>query len=136
ETNISGKVAKFIPSDNEVHTDSHYTQSRLTRSHTIFLATRLCCFHSVSSFPHFCSQSLLGPSLKLLVNLSFDTEAQAQMVAAGLIPKLVNLILDENNRLIALKILYHLSISDKAKPLFTMTDAIPLVRTCSRIRRR
>jgi hypothetical protein len=75
------------------------------------------------------NEALLNTTLRLLLNLSFDPEIQQQMVKNGLIPKLVQLIPDETNRSTALKLLYHLSMNDKHKSMFTFTGAIPMVCT-------
>eukprot|EP00026_Physarum_polycephalum_P002706 Phypoly_transcript_02714.p1 GENE.Phypoly_transcript_02714~~Phypoly_transcript_02714.p1 ORF type:complete len:620 (+),score=86.23 Phypoly_transcript_02714:716-2575(+) len=64
-------------------------------------------------------------ALRLLLNLSFSAVLQAQMANAGLIPRLVGYIRDPNLRQTALRILYHLSMDDKHKSLFTYTEAIP-----------
>lgn len=62
-----------------------------------------------------------------MLNLSFDIELQQQMVKHGAIPKLVELIANEAYRPIVLKILYHLSMTDKYRSLFNFTDAIPMI---------
>ncbi|XP_072014617.1 kinesin-associated protein 3-like [Amphiura filiformis] len=72
-------------------------------------------------------EDLLNISLRLLLNLSFDTDLRSKMVKLGLMPKLVGLLSNENHRLIVLCILYHISMDDKAKSMFTYTDCIPLV---------
>ena len=82
---------------------------------------------------------LLNIILRLLLNLSFDRDIRAQIVRIGLLPKLVDLIGqcafvflplifltffspdDENQRLICLCLLYHLSMDDKTKAYFTYT---------------
>lgn len=66
-------------------------------------------------------------ALRLLLNLSFDTNIQLQMANAGLIPKLVDLMTNETEKNVVLKLLYHLSMTDKSKSLFTFTDCIPMV---------
>lgn len=89
-----------------------------------------------------CSQpDLLNITLRLLLNLSFDRDIRAQIVRIGLLPKLVDLIGksflyyikqikiivfsvfldDENQRLICLCLLYHLSMDDRTKGYFTFT---------------
>lgn len=72
-------------------------------------------------------EAILITTLKLMLNLSFDIELQQQMVKFGSIPKLVELIPNENYRPIVLKILYHLSMTDKYRSLFNFTDAIPMI---------
>ncbi|CAF0817808.1 unnamed protein product [Rotaria sp. Silwood1] len=69
-----------------------------------------------------CPQAdLLNITLRLLLNLSFDRDIRAQIVRIGLLPKLVELIDDENQRLICLCLLYHLSMDDRTKGYFTYT---------------
>ncbi|CAF1076602.1 unnamed protein product [Adineta steineri] len=64
---------------------------------------------------------LLNIILRLLLNLSFDRDIRAQIVRIGLLPKLVDLIEDDNQRLICLCLLYHLSMDDRTKAYFTYT---------------
>lgn len=79
---------------------------------------------------------LLNITLRLLLNLSFDRDIRSQVVRIGLLPKLVDLIGktqrsfekfsmisidDENQRLISLCLLYHLSMDDRTKAYFTYT---------------
>ncbi|KAF4518002.1 hypothetical protein B566_EDAN012754 [Ephemera danica] len=66
-------------------------------------------------------------ALKLLFNLSFDPELRARMVRVGLLPKLVHLLDDTRHRSVVLGILYHLSMDDRVKSMFTYTDCIPMV---------
>ncbi|RZF32208.1 hypothetical protein LSTR_LSTR004071 [Laodelphax striatellus] len=66
-------------------------------------------------------------TLNLLFNLSFDTKQREKMVRVGFIPKLVSLLGNENYREIVLKLLYHLSMDDRVKAMFTYTDCIPKV---------
>ena len=49
------------------------------------------------------------------------------MVKEGLIPRLVDLLPNEAVREVVLKLLYHLSMDDKHKSMFTFTDAVPIV---------
>ncbi|XP_023930981.1 kinesin-associated protein 3 [Lingula anatina] len=72
-------------------------------------------------------EDLLNITLRLLLNLSFDQEQRGKMVKVGLLPKFVGLLGNENHKLIVLCILYHLSLDDKCKSLFTYTDCIPIV---------
>ncbi|XP_070538501.1 kinesin-associated protein 3-like isoform X1 [Ptychodera flava] len=72
-------------------------------------------------------EDLLNITLRLLLNLSFDTDLRNKMVKLGLLPKLVSLINNENHRVIVLCLLYHISMDDKAKSMFTYTDCIPIV---------
>ncbi|CAF1046604.1 unnamed protein product [Adineta ricciae] len=69
-----------------------------------------------------CPQAdLLNITLRLLLNLSFDRDIRAQIVRIGLLPKLVDLIDDDNQRLISLCLLYHLSMDNTNKAFFTYT---------------
>lgn len=72
-------------------------------------------------------EDLLNITLRLLLNLSFDSIVRSQIIKAGLLPKLVNLLNNENQRIVAMCILYHLSIDDKSKPMFTFTNCIDIV---------
>jgi len=65
--------------------------------------------------------------LRLLFNLSFDLVLRTQIVKSGLLPKLVPLIDDEQQRTVVLCLLYHLSMDDRCKSMFTYTDCVPLV---------
>uniref|UniRef100_A0A7N8Y7T3 Kinesin-associated protein 3-like n=1 Tax=Mastacembelus armatus TaxID=205130 RepID=A0A7N8Y7T3_9TELE len=70
-------------------------------------------------------EDLLNLTLRLLLNLSFDSGLRAKMVEVGLLPKLSALLGDENNRQVAMRILYHISIDDRYKGMFVYTDCIP-----------
>ncbi|XP_045200399.1 kinesin-associated protein 3-like [Mercenaria mercenaria] len=72
-------------------------------------------------------EDLLNITLRLLLNLSFDTEMRSKMIKFGILPKLVGLLNNENHKLIVLCILYHISMDDKSKSMFTYTDCIPMV---------
>ncbi|XP_064649316.1 kinesin-associated protein 3-like isoform X2 [Lineus longissimus] len=72
-------------------------------------------------------EDLLNITLRLLLNLSFDKELRGKMIKIGMLPKLVNLLPNENHTLIVLCILYHISMDDKCKSMFTYTDCIPIV---------
>lgn len=72
-------------------------------------------------------EDLLNLTLRLLLNLSFDSGLRAKMVEAGLLPKLTALLGDENNRQLAMRILYHISMDDRFKGMFVYTDCIPQV---------
>eukprot|EP01137_Pigoraptor_chileana_P023966 Opistho-2@91147 len=73
------------------------------------------------------NDALLSVTLRLLHNLSFDAEVRSQMAKCGLVPKLVTLIANEVHRVTVLSILYHISMDDRFKSMFTYTDAIPMV---------
>ncbi|KAF7222818.1 kinesin-associated protein 3 [Nothobranchius furzeri] len=68
---------------------------------------------------------LLNLTLRLLLNLSFDSGLRAKMVEVGLVPKLTALLGDENNRQVAMRLLYHISMDDRFRGMFVYTDCIP-----------
>ncbi|XP_055896459.1 kinesin-associated protein 3-like isoform X2 [Biomphalaria glabrata] len=72
-------------------------------------------------------EDLLNITIRLLLNLSFDPDIRSKIIKYGLLPKLVNLLTNENHRLMVLCILYHISMDDKAKSMFTFTDCFPIV---------
>ncbi|XP_078687580.1 kinesin-associated protein 3-like isoform X3 [Branchiostoma floridae x Branchiostoma belcheri] len=72
-------------------------------------------------------EDLLNITLRLLLNLSFDTDMRGKIVKVGLLPKLTALINNENHRVVVLCILYHISMDDRCKSMFTYTDCIPVV---------
>lgn len=65
--------------------------------------------------------------LSTLFNLSFDPSIREQMVNHSMIPKLVDLLAEKQFRAVALRLLYHLSMDDRCKSMFTYTDVIPYV---------
>lgn len=69
---------------------------------------------------------LLHVLLRLIFNLSFDASMRSQMIQVGLLPKMVTFLSDEKHHEIVTKILYHMSIDDKVKSMFTYTEAVPL----------
>ncbi|KAF7690100.1 kinesin-associated protein 3 [Silurus meridionalis] len=72
-------------------------------------------------------EDLLNVTLRLLLNLSFDTGLRSKMVQVGLLPKLTALLGDEAQKHLAMRILYHLSVDDRFKSMFAYTDCIPQV---------
>ncbi|XP_062857328.1 kinesin-associated protein 3a [Trichomycterus rosablanca] len=72
-------------------------------------------------------EDLLNVTLRLLLNLSFDTGLRSKMVQVGLLPKLTALLGDEMQNHLAMRILYHISVDDRFKSLFAYTDCIPQV---------
>lgn len=72
-------------------------------------------------------EDLLNITLRLLLNLSFDSQIRSQIVKSGLLPKLVYLLGNENQRIVAMCLLYQLSMDPKAKTMFTFTDCIQLI---------
>jgi hypothetical protein len=73
------------------------------------------------------NEPVLNTVLRLLLNLSFDPELQGQITRAGLIPKLVGLLDNDTHRSTVLKVLYHLSMSEKGRAAFVDIDAVPVV---------
>ncbi|CAL8346979.1 unnamed protein product [Merluccius merluccius] len=70
-------------------------------------------------------EDLLNLTLRLLLNLSFDSGLRTKMVEAGLLPKLTSLLGDATHRQVAMWILYHISVDDHSRSLFAYTDCIP-----------
>ncbi|XP_072555629.1 kinesin-associated protein 3a isoform X1 [Paramormyrops kingsleyae] len=70
-------------------------------------------------------EDLLNVTLRLLLNLSFDTGLRSRMVQVGLLPKLTALLGEESQRRVTLRILYHLSMDHSTKSMFAYTDCIP-----------
>ena len=70
---------------------------------------------------------LLHVSVRFLLNLSFDPQLCERMVKAGLLPKLVALLRNEQVLVFVLFLLYHISMDDRCKSMFSYTDCIPLV---------
>ncbi|XP_068216893.1 kinesin-associated protein 3 isoform X3 [Palaemon carinicauda] len=73
------------------------------------------------------NSDLLNVTVRLLLNLSFDVGLRAKMIKVGLLPKLVSIIAEERHQQAVLAVLYHLSVDDKCKSMFTYTDCIPTV---------
>ncbi|KAK3792823.1 hypothetical protein RRG08_038553 [Elysia crispata] len=71
-------------------------------------------------------EDLLNITIRLLLNLSFDPDIRSKVIKFGLLPKLVNLLPNENHTQLVLCILYHISMDDKAKSMFTFTDCVPI----------
>nr|CAD7453723.1 unnamed protein product [Timema tahoe] len=69
---------------------------------------------------------LIHITLKLLLNLSFDTLLRERMVRVGFLPKLVSLLSDQRHEAIILRILYHMSMDDRCKSMFTYTECVPM----------
>ena len=81
----------------------------------------------LSKFIPCSSQPLMNITLRLIFNLSFDVEIRELAVQYGMIPKLVSLLKVPPFRGRALKLLYHLSVEDRCKSMFTYTDGMPLI---------
>ncbi|XP_031627665.1 kinesin-associated protein 3 isoform X1 [Contarinia nasturtii] len=83
----------------------------------------------VTKFPRILQSTdteLLHVTLRLIFNLSFDASLRSQMIRIGLLPKMVTFLSDEKHHEISAKILYHFSVDDKVKSMFTYTEAVPL----------
>ena len=74
------------------------------------------------------NDDLMNITLRLILNLTFDTELRDKAVKCGLIPKLVDLFPMEQHSVVVMCILYHISMDDKYRSYFSYTDCIPLVR--------
>lgn len=75
------------------------------------------------------NEALLIQTLRLLYNLSFDPSLRDVMAKAGLVPTLVELIKVPPYQQVSLSVLYHLSMSDAHKTLFTYTDAVAMIKS-------
>ena len=73
------------------------------------------------------NSDLINASVRLLLNLSFDSQVRSRMVKSGMLPRLVTLLSDSSNQNPVSCVLYHLSMDDKVKSMFTYTDAIPIL---------
>ena len=102
----------------------------LIRSLSISLTRSLA--HSLTlSRPHSLTLSLSHShalTLSLSLTLSLD---RSNLVREGFIPKLVDLLKKPQFRHVSLKLLYHISMDDKCKSMFTYTDCIPMVLPCT-----
>ncbi|XP_014676372.1 PREDICTED: kinesin-associated protein 3-like [Priapulus caudatus] len=100
--------------------------SMFRREQEPYLQADLNVVEKVSKLVPCENPDLLNATLRLLLNLSFDSELRGKMIKVGLLPKLVSLI-HSKHRVIVLSILYHISMDDRCKSLFTYTDCIPIV---------
>ena len=73
------------------------------------------------------ASDLINATVRLLLNLSFDNELREQTVKCGMLPRLVHLMADPRHQNPVCCVLYHLSMDDKVKSMFTYTDAIPII---------
>uniref|UniRef100_A0A2M4A7L9 Putative kinesin associated protein kap n=1 Tax=Anopheles triannulatus TaxID=58253 RepID=A0A2M4A7L9_9DIPT len=89
----------------------------------------MCELNIVEKLPRLLQsqKDLVQMTLKLLFNLSFDARLRAKMIRVGLLPKLVTFLSDDKHHGIVTKILYHMSLDDKIKSMFTYTDCVPVV---------
>ncbi|NXS07407.1 KIFA3 protein, partial [Neodrepanis coruscans] len=75
-------------------------------------------------------EDLLNITLRLLLNLSFDTGLRSKMVHLKILVLIESFFLllgNENNKKVAMCILYHISMDDCFKSMFAYTDCIPQV---------
>ncbi|ALC48680.1 Kap3 [Drosophila busckii] len=89
----------------------------------------MCALNIVAKLPRLFQNAhtdLVQVTLKLVFNLSFDAALRRKMIAAGYLPMLVMFINDEKHHGIAVKILYHMSLDDKVKPLFSHTECVQM----------
>ncbi|KAI5641531.1 kinesin-associated protein (KAP) domain-containing protein [Phthorimaea operculella] len=70
---------------------------------------------------------LVNVTLKLLFNLTFDTKLRNKMIKLGLLPKFIQFTSDDKHITLAMKILYHLSMDDRVKLMFTQSDCVKLL---------
>ncbi|XP_058064273.1 kinesin-associated protein 3 isoform X1 [Anopheles bellator] len=89
----------------------------------------MCELNIVEKLPRLLQsqKDLVQMTLKLLFNLSFDARLRAKMIRVGLLPKLVTFLSDDKHHGIVTKILYHMSLDNKIKSMFTYTDCVPVV---------
>lgn len=83
----------------------------------------------VDKFPRLLQSTqpdLLQATLKLIFNLSFDGQLRSKMICAGLLTRLVTFLSDDKHHEIVTRILYHMSLDDKVKSMFTYTECVPL----------
>merc|ERR1711892_1568716 len=71
------------------------------------------------------NSDLINAIVRLLLNLSFDCGVRSRMIKCGMLPRLVSLLSDQANQNPVSCVLYHLSMDDKVKSMFTYTDSIP-----------
>ncbi|KAM3959024.1 kinesin associated protein 3 [Aphomia sociella] len=70
---------------------------------------------------------LVNVTLKLIFNLTFDTKLRNKMIKIGLLPKFIQFTSDDKHINLAMKILYHLSMDDRVKLMFTQSDCVKLL---------
>mmetsp|Transcript_31985 Transcript_31985/g.38691 ORF Transcript_31985/g.38691 Transcript_31985/m.38691 type:complete len:802 (+) Transcript_31985:194-2599(+) len=73
------------------------------------------------------SDVLQNATLRLLLNLSFDSHMRDDMVKNGLIQKVVELMKNPLFQNVSMALLYHISMDDKCKSMFTYTGIIPWI---------
>ncbi|CAM9780427.1 unnamed protein product, partial [Phaeothamnion confervicola] len=72
-------------------------------------------------------EPLVVMALRLLHNLSFDARVREQMLRAGALPRLAELLKKAPYRARVLRLLYHLSAEDRCKAMFAYTEAVPII---------
>ena len=73
------------------------------------------------------NNALVMQTLRLLHNLSFDERLREEMARNSLIPQLVGLMKNDTYQTQVLGLLYHISIEDKNKSMFSYTDALDII---------
>lgn len=73
------------------------------------------------------NSDLLNLTLKVMYNLSFDGETRYKMVQSGSLPKLITFLNEDKHHEVVTRILYLISMDDKAKLMFAYTECVPLV---------
>mmetsp|Transcript_8017 Transcript_8017/g.22989 ORF Transcript_8017/g.22989 Transcript_8017/m.22989 type:complete len:794 (-) Transcript_8017:446-2827(-) len=86
-----------------------------------------CAVEKLVRFMSVKNDVLLMAVLRLLHNLSFEVKCRDDMVKAGIIPVAVDLMRDQRFQPVIMGLLYHVSMEDKYKSMFTYTDAIPMI---------
>ncbi|XP_059490596.1 kinesin-associated protein 3 isoform X2 [Neocloeon triangulifer] len=127
--NIVGMLVKALDRDN---TDLLLLIVTFLKKLSVFRENKddMADMNVVEKLPALVTSSnsdLAHVAMKLLFNISFDPELRSRMVRVGLLPKLVHLLDDPKHKSVVLGILYHLSMDDRVKSMFTYTDCIPLI---------
>lgn len=73
------------------------------------------------------NKALVTQTLRILHNLSFDERLRDEMARNSLIPQLVGHMKDPTYQTQVLGLLYHISIEDKNKSMFSYTDALDII---------
>ncbi|QDZ23509.1 kinesin-associated protein [Chloropicon primus] len=81
----------------------------------------------LSKFVNAKNNSLVIQTLRLLHNLSFDERLREEMARNSLIPQLVGHMKNPEYETQVLGLLYHISIEDKNKSMFSYTDALDII---------
>lgn len=69
---------------------------------------------------------LVHMTLRFMFNLSFDAGLRGRMVRLGLLARLVTFMGADEYHGIVVRLLYHMSLDDKVKSMFTYTECIPM----------